>query len=174
MLKKVSVPYLSQEGTIEAAKCIKWTNHRHERGHYYDSHWFNLTTSHNWYCTASVPWAYLTVGLRYQGSALALLVLKAGTPSLAYWWGGNTSILDMVCFSGSNLLMPLSALQSKRGSVTHQAVKTFFRTGSCLSIYPSPPNQRKVGHWIADCLLYCRCSSDPPSFMAVSPLPSRI
>ena len=41
--------------------------------------------------------------------------------------GGNTSILDKVCFSGSNLLMPLSALQSKRGSVMQQAVKPFFR-----------------------------------------------
>lgn len=80
------------------------------------------------------------------------LALKAGTLCLAYWWGGNTSILDKVCFSGSNLLMPLSALQSNRGSVTHQAVKTSL--GPCWSIFPAPStvNQREVGHWISDYL----------------------
>ena len=54
-------------------------------------------------------------------SRLAHYVWRAGCG------GGNTSILDKVCFSGSNLLMPLSALQSKRGSVMQQAVKPFFR-----------------------------------------------
>lgn len=68
------------------------------------------------------------MSLLNRGSKIArlglgmVLVLKA---HYVYCWGGNTSILDKICFSGSNLLMPLSALQSKRGSVTHHALKDF-------------------------------------------------
>lgn len=67
------------------------------------------------------PMSLLNSGSKISRFGLGtLLVLKAGTLCLAYWQrGGNTSILDKVCFSGSNLLMSLSALQSKRGSVMH-------------------------------------------------------
>lgn len=86
------------------------------------------TTSHSWHGAAWVPWVCLTVGLRYQGPALAL---RAGTLCLTAvgggGLGGNTSILDKVCFSGSNLLMSFWVL------MIHRTVKTFFGPRCCKS-----------------------------------------
>lgn len=97
------------------------------------------------------PMSLLNSGSKISRLGLGtLLGLKAGTLCLAYWWGGNTSILDKVCFSGSNLLMLLSAFQSKRGSVMHQAVKTFFSFLLKHLSHPSTVNQREVGHRITN------------------------
>lgn len=97
------------------------------------------TTSHSWHGVAWVPWVYLTAGLRYQGPALAL---RAGTLCLTHCcrrWGlgGNTSILDKVCFSGSNLLISFWVL------MIHHTVKTFFGPRCCKS----------VSHWFFSHLL---------------------
>lgn len=95
--------------------------------------------------TAERPMSLLNSGSKISRLSLGtLVVIKAGIPCVANWRGGNTSILDKVCFSCSNLLMPLSALQSLRGSVAQQAVKTFFRLLLNHLSHLSPPlNQRE-------------------------------
>lgn len=104
------------------------------------------------------PMSLLNSGSKISRFGLGTLrELKAGTLCLAYWWGGNTSILDKVCFSGSNLLMPLSAIQSKRGSVMHQAVKTFFRFLLKHLPRPTTVNQREVGDRILNYLVFNAC-----------------
>lgn len=115
-----------QKHSSSAPRSATVNSPTNERGARPDNYHLSKTT-HNkpqLALQSKCPMSLLNSGSKISRPGLGTQhVLEAGTLCLAHQWGGNTSILDKVCFSGSNLLMPLSALRSWRGSVTHQAVK---------------------------------------------------
>lgn len=89
------------------------------------------------------PGSLFNIGFKISGQALASCLCCRLAHCIWHtggWGGGDTSILDKVCFPRSGLLMPLSESRSKKGLMTHPTVKTFFRSRPRHRSPPPPPH----------------------------------